>query len=235
MEKVRILIVEDSPDVASLLERGLIEEGFQVSVAKTGNEAMRLFDESWNLVILDLMLPDVPGESLLDYLTQKVDAPPALILTARTRLEDKVALFQRGCDDYLTKPFAFEELIGRVRALLRRSPRPIPDAVEYEGITLDSSTHVLVKEDKKITLTPKEFAICKLLVREPGRVFTRRELLHSIWGLGNEPKTNFIEVHLANLRKKLEPIKLDKWLQTVRGSGLAFSKNAIMPIEIHGS
>ena len=222
--KGRILVVEDAANVADLLRRGLTEEGFEVTVAASGEEALRHADQSWGLVVLDLMLPDLPGENVLDYFAHRLDRPPVLVLTARDQLEDKVALFQRGCDDYLTKPFAFEELLLRVQALLRRAPRVEPEACRYEDMALESATHKLRVGDRQIPLTPKEFAICRLLMREPGRVVSRRELLHGVWGLAHEPRTNFIEVHLTNLRKKLGQADRAEWLRTIRASGFVLNR-----------
>jgi DNA-binding response OmpR family regulator len=226
METSRILIVEDAPDVARLLQRGLTEEGFEAEVAPTGQVALRKADESWDAIILDLTLPDVPGETIMSYLAQRMDHPPVLVLTARGQLEDKLTLFRQGCDDYLTKPFALEELLHRVKALLRRAPKSLPDECHYEDMRLEASTHQLSVGASKISLTPKEFNICRLLMRAPGRVVSRKELLQAVWGLTHEPRTNFIEVHLANLRKKLGQVEREGWLQTIRASGFLLEKPA---------
>lgn len=230
MPQARILIVEDSAEVANFVQRGLSEEGYQVSVALTGQIGLRMLSESWDLLILDLMLPDMAGESILRYLGQQLESPRVLVLSARGEVADKIALFEYGCDDYLTKPFAFEELLGRVRALLRRSPRAAPDRLQYEDLSLDPANHRLLRSDSDVTLTPKEYAICRLLISRPGEVVSRRELLRSVWGLANEQRTNFVEVHLANLRKKLAQLDCADWLQTVRASGITFSRP-----ESHGS
>lgn len=220
----RILIVEDEPEISSLLQRGLAEEGYSAEVTNTGASAMRQFNEGWDLVILDLMLPDIAGETVLDFITQRRDHPPVLILSARAQLVDKLTLFERGCDDYLTKPFAIEELLSRVRALLRRAPKAVVDEGRYEDMYLESETLRCFADERSITLTPKEFAICRLLMREPGKVISKRQLIRSVWGVTQEPKTNYIEVHLANLRKKLSQLGRDEWLQTVRSSGFLFSR-----------
>ncbi len=221
MPNPKILIIEDANDVADLLRRGLTEEGFDVTVASTGREALARADEYWNLILLDLTLPDVPGEFILDYLNQKPDHPAVLVLTAIGGLDEKIKLFRKGCDDYLTKPFAFEELTSRIRALLRR-PTALPQKLRYEDLILDPDHFTLSCPDKKVTLTPKEFALCRHLMSDPGRVFTRRELLHSVWGFTNESQTNYIDVHVNHLRKKLSEINHDSWLRTIRGSGLTF-------------
>lgn len=222
MEKPRVLVVEDATDVANLLVRGLSEEGFEVEVAPNGEVALRRVLEPWNLVILDLMLPDLGGEQILDFLTQKADHPSVLVLTARDRLEDKLTLFRKGCDDYLVKPFEFEELLSRVKALLRR-PARTGESLKYEGLTLNPASFLLSFDKKKVILTPKEFALCRRLMNEPEKVISRREILHSVWGLTHEPKTNYIDVHVTNLRKKLAQVDCENWLHTVRGSGLMLS------------
>jgi len=224
MTAPRILIVEDEADLAQTLKQGLGEEGFSAEVALTGEVARRLFTQHWDLILLDLMLPDVPGEALLKYLKQEAHYPLVLVLTARSTVEDKLSLFRSGCDDYLTKPFVFSELLERVKALLRRSPRSALPVCTYEEVELDPVNHRLTAGDRSITLTPKETAICRLLLEEPGRVITRKEILHSVWGLKEEPDTNFIGVHVFNLRKKFAQLGLDEWFRTVRSSGFLVHK-----------
>lgn len=220
----KILIVEDTKALADVVQRGLNEAGYEAHVACTGEVAFRRLGEAWDLVILDLMLPDVSGEEILSFINQDPDGPRVLILTARSRMDDKIALFRQGCDDYLTKPFVFDELLGRVKALLRRASHPIADHIEYEGLSLDAERHVLMERGVEVTLTPKEFAICRLLMSEPGRLVSRKELLRSVWGLTHEQRTNFVEVHLANLRKKLAQIDRQDWLHTVRATGVTLQK-----------
>jgi two-component system OmpR family response regulator len=226
LENPRVLIIDDSAEVSDFLRRGLIEENYQVTVAQSGEVGLRRADEGWELIILDLMLPDISGESILEYITHRTDHPPVLVLTARDQLGDKLSLFRLGCDDYLTKPFAFEELLERVKALMRRAPKASNVDYHYEDMTLEPQTNLLTVGSfkTKISLTPKEFAICRTLIRQPGQVVSRKQLLHSVWGLRHEPKTNFIEVHFANLRKKLIPVKRENWVRTVRTSGFVLSR-----------
>lgn len=223
-EKHRILIVDDTSALADSISDGLSDEGYETVAEYSGAAALRRFDEHWNLVILDLMLPDMSGETLLDNLALKADCPSVLILTAKTGVEDKVSLFRRGCDDYLTKPFAFDELLGRVAALLRRAPRLVVGDCSYEDMLLDMSTHRLNAGGNTIALTPKESGLLKSLMRKPGRVVSRRELLHTVWGVIGESQTNLVQVHLANLRKKLSSIGREDWLQTVRTSGVVLCR-----------
>jgi DNA-binding response OmpR family regulator len=227
MLPARILLVEDEADLAEPVREGLADEGFHVDVAPDGATARRLLDRPWDLIVLDLNLPDIPGESLLSYLRQQPAYPAVLILTARNNIQDKLALFRQGCDDYLTKPFVFEELLVRVRALLRRgSHRPLASDFQYEDIILDPEGHRLTAGEKEISLTPKESAICRLLLTEPGRIVSRREILQGVWGLKDEPDSNLIGVHMFHLKKKLGQLGRDSWLQTVRMAGFVLTKPA---------
>jgi DNA-binding response OmpR family regulator len=224
MNKPKILVIEDDFGIADFVRRGLCDEGFDAHVAHIGEVAIRKLSEGWDLIILDLMLPDLPGESILKYMGQNLDRPPVLVLTARSGHDDKIALFRQGCDDYLTKPFMFEELLERARALLRRAKTVHALPHQYEDIVLDSATFRLICGDKTITLTPKEFSMCQILLREPGKVISWKELLRSVWGLNREPNTNFLGVHLTHLRKKLAEVGKENWIQTVRSQGLVFSE-----------
>jgi len=220
----KILIVEDDADVASLIERGLREEGFEPKITANAKTALRLLSGKWHVIILDLRLPDLPGESILKFLNHDSYRPPVLILTASGEVETKLELFRQGCDDYLIKPFVFDELLARVRALLKRPLRVVPDQCQYEDMALVNKPHGLIIGDRKIPLSPKEYAICRLLLGEPGKIVSRKELLHTVWGYAEESNTNFLEVHLAHLRKKLRPFGRDGWVQTVRNSGITLSR-----------
>lgn len=219
----KILIVEDESDISGPLAANLEEDGFQVAVAETVQVARQLSVDHWDLVILDLMLPDLSGETFLNYLKQQPDYPSVLILTARGTVQDKLSLFRQGCDDYLTKPFLYEELLERVRALLRRSQRVKTEIMQFEDIQLDPATFRLEIGKSHTLLTPKEASILKIFFSSPGKVISRKEILENVWGLREEPDTNFIGVHLFNLRKKLTELGLGAWLQTVRSSGFIFS------------
>lgn len=226
-------MVEDEKDLGEPLALGLREEGFQVEWKATGRDAMRTLDsETFDLVILDLMLPDINGEAILNYLKQRVDCPPVLMLTARTLLADKLAMFRKGCDDYLTKPVIFEELLERVRALLRRTQRsPQASRYQYRDLTLDQETFRLSAGEESVTLTPKEAAICRLLMNEPEKVVSRREILQGVWGLKEEPLSNLVGIHVFKLRKKFAAVGREDWFQTVRSSGFLLCE----PGRGHGS
>lgn len=221
-KKNRILLVEDNLNMAEPLKKGLEEEGFFIRHVTLGAEAIRALNEPWQLVILDLTLPDLPGESVLSNLKQKPDYPPVLILTARSKVEDKVGLFRQGCDDYLTKPFVFEELLGRVQALIRRSHRVLPNKTSLLDLELDPKSHTLSRGELSVQLTPKESLLIHFLIGVEGRIVSRKELLQYGWGLAEEPETNFIGVYLFNLRKKLSEVGCGDWLLTLRGTGYRF-------------
>lgn len=232
MSGPRILLVEDEPDLAEPILTGLKEEGFHAEWAPTGRKAIQRLVDFWDVLILDLNLPDIPGESILSNLRQQPDYPAVLVLTARGAMEDKLGLFRQGCDDYLTKPFIFEELVERIRALLRRSQRVLSSSSQYRDIELDPTTHELRSPSGAVELTPKESAIVQLLIKNSERVVSRKEILHHVWGLKDEPDTNFIGVHLFNLRKKMGEVKREDWLRTVRSSGFVLLEPGR---EIHGS
>lgn len=224
----RILVIEDEKDIADAVLDGLRNEGFEVDVARDGQTAIRYLNQKpWDLIILDLMLPDISGESILSYLTQRPEYPSVLILTAKNHLNDKIGLFRKGCDDYLTKPFIFEELLVRVEALLRRPPRVQPSGFRYGNMELDVVTNSLAAGAAAVSLTPKETALFRLFIREPERILSRKELLQEVWGLKEEPSANYIGIHLFNLRKKLSEIERGDWLQTVRASGFVLCNPSV--------
>lgn len=219
-KKNRILVIEDELDIAESIVEGLESQNYQVKHVADGQNAIRLLDyEQWDLVILDLMLPDISGEAILNYLTQKMDYPPVLVLTAKSLINDKLSLFKMGCDDYLVKPFFFEELHARLQALLRRPPRVQKENLNYQNIILDIVQNHVTADLNTVSLTPKEVSLLRLLMSEPRRIFSRKEILQSVWGLKEEPSANYIGIHLFNLRKKLAQINKENWLQTVRSSG----------------
>jgi len=220
----KILIVEDELDIAVPLSENLRDDGFEVEIMGTVEKARQALIHHWDLIILDLMLPDMSGEVLLNYVKQVPDYPSVLVLTARGTIQDKLSLFKKGCDDYLTKPFVYEELRERVRALLRRSHRVKVESLVIEDFKLDPETFLLGAGNLETQLTPKEAAILRLFFSSPGRVISRIEILENIWGLKEEPNTNFIGVHLFNLRKKLSEIGRENWLQTIRNSGFIFGR-----------
>jgi len=221
MTAVRVLIVEDQPKLAALLARGLREEGHAADVTGRGEDALWMAPSApYDAIVLDIMLPGRDGLSVVRELRSSGNATPVLALTARGALEDRIQGLDSGCDDYLPKPFAFDELLARIRALMRRqagggrSPR-----MEYAGIVLDPVTRVVARDGRTIELTNKEYALLELLLRHPGHVYTRTAILESVWGYDFDAGSNVLEVYMNFLRKKIDAGSAKKLLHTVRGVG----------------
>ncbi|MGE0823328.1 MAG: response regulator transcription factor [Candidatus Binatia bacterium] len=217
---MHILIVEDEKKVASFIKRGLEAEHYSVAVEYDGEAGIsRFFDGKYDLVILDVMLPKRDGLSVLRELRSRRIAVPILLLTARDTTEDKVAGLDQGADDYLTKPFAFEELLARVRALLRRNA-PTPAVIlSYTDLRLDPVTRQVTRAGKSLDLTAKEFALLEFFLRQPGRVLSRALIAQHVWGVDFDTFTNVIDVYVNYLRKKIDADFEPKLLHTVRGAG----------------
>jgi len=218
---VRILIVEDEPKVAGALREGLEQEGFEAVVALTGEDGFfRLHDESFDLVILDLMLPGRSGLQILETMRERGLDTPVLVLTARDTVEDRVAGLDIGADDYLTKPFAFAELVARVRALLRRgsAEETLLRAGELE---LDRLARSVTLAGTAIDLTHREFELLEVLMRHAGHVVSREMLARDVWKetMRATPLDNVIDVHVARLRRKIDSDGRLRHIHTVRGVG----------------
>lgn len=223
-----ILIVEDERAIASFLRRGLVFEGYRVVVADTGQRALKsLREDHPDLVILDIILPGgLDGLHICETFRTGGGDSPILMLTARDQVCDRVAGLNAGADDYLVKPFAFEELLARVRALLRRQERRRVE-IEPEGIirfadlTLDTSLRVAQRGDRQIPLTTREYDLLRFFVRHPNQVLTRDLLMERIWGYDFPGESNVLEVYISNLRRRLEGSGEPRLIQTVRGAGYA--------------
>lgn len=218
---MRILVVEDEEKVASFVKKGLEQSSHTVDVVTNGEDALAFaFAAEYDAIVLDIMLPGRDGLSVVQELRARGNAVPVLALTARGTLEDRIHGLDSGCDDYLAKPFAFDELLARLRALLRRQtggsrmPR-----LEYAGLVLDPVTRVVSREGRPIELTNKEYALLELLLRHPGQVFTRTAILESVWGYDFDASSNVLEVYMNFLRKKIDQAGNRKLLHTVRGVG----------------
>jgi DNA-binding response OmpR family regulator len=210
---MHILLIEDEKKVASFIQRGLEAEHYTVDVAHDGEIGLlRVFAGDYDLLILDVMLPKRDGLSVLHEVRQHKLTLPVLLLTARDTVVDKVAGLDCGADDYLTKPFAFEELLARVRALLRRGA-PMAD------LRLDLVTRQVTRASKRIDLTAKEFALLEFFLRQPGRVLSRTLIAQHVWGVDFDTFTNVIDVYVNYLRKKIDTDFEPKLLHTVRGAG----------------
>ena len=222
---MRILVVEDDKKVASFLEKGLREEGYAVDVAHDGADGlMKAHVHEYDLLLLDIMLPGRSGLEVVRDLRAKEKNVPVLMLTARDAQEDVVMGLDAGADDYLTKPFGFDELLARVRALLRRGGAARPDRLLYDDVELDRVKHVALRAGTRLDLTPKEFQLLEFLMLNPERVVRRTELLEKVWDLHFDPMSNVVDVHVGHLRRKLRETGADPLLQTVRGVGYVFQK-----------
>jgi DNA-binding response OmpR family regulator len=217
---MRILVVEDEEKVATFIRRGLEESAFAVDVAGTAEEALGLTrTATYDAIVLDLMLPGMGGLEMVRELRARGETTAVLALTARGTLADRVAGLDAGCDDYLPKPFAFEELLARLRALLRRAQPDRNPMLEYGGLRLDPSTRAVSRDGRAIELTNKEYALLELLLRRPNQVFTRTTIMERVWGYDFDSESNILEVYINFLRKKIDRGHARKLLHTVRGVG----------------
>src|SRR5436309_12638099 len=218
---MRILVVEDDRKVASFIRKGLEEEGHAVEVAADGDEAVeRAADGSaWDLVVLDVMLPKRDGFSVLKALRADGMKAPVLMLTARDAVSDRVAGLDSGADDYLTKPFAFEELLARVRALLRRGGDRASAVLRVGDLTLDPATREVRRGTRRVSLTAREYTLLEYFMRSAGRVLSRPMLAQHVWGLDFDSESNVVDVYVGYLRRRIEASGERKLLHTVRGAG----------------
>ncbi len=217
---MRILVVEDEKKVASFIKRGLEEEGHAVDVAVDGEEGLTMaLGSVHDLIILDIRLPKMDGLRVLKELRQEKVMTPVLLLTVRVTIEDKVLGLDAGADDYQTKPFAFQELVARVRALLRRRAAADPAILQVADLTLDPARRAVSRGDERIELTAREFALLDYFMRNPGRVLTRAMIAEHVWDYTFDTTTNVIDVYVNYLRKKIDAGWEPKLLHTVRGVG----------------
>ncbi len=217
---MRILLVEDDAKAARLLARGFAEEGFVVDIAGSAEEGdERAFVTDYDLIVLDWMLPGKNGLQLCADLRRRGTETPILMLTARDALADRVAGLNTGADDYLTKPFAFEELLARSRALLRRSELTRPPVLQAADLSLDPHTHAVLRAESPLDLTPKEYAILEILLRHAGEVVSRSRLAEQVWKADLIAIDNLIDVHISKLRRKVDGPGQAALIQTVRGRG----------------
>ncbi len=218
--KAHILIVDDDPRITDLLRRVLAFEGYSVAIAASGPEALnRALERPPDLIILDLMLPGLNGLEVAQRLRTAGDNVPILMLTARDAIADRVEGFERGADDYLVKPFAPEELVARVKALLRRSQEERHELLRYADVELDTGTRVAHRGAREIELSPTEYELLALLLRRPRQVLTREIILDRVWGMEFEGSSNVMEVYVGYLRSKLEAEGEPRLIYTVRGVG----------------
>jgi heavy metal response regulator len=216
---MRILIVEDDTNVARFIEKGLKEQGYDVDVAYDGEEGLSLATAvPYDLIILDILLPKIDGMTVCRKLRAK-NRTPILLLTVRDLVEDKVAGLEAGADDYLTKPFAFVELLARIRVLLRRATGPLAHRLKVADLELDPETRHAWRGGKVIPLTHKEYALLEYLVRNKNRVLTRTAIIDYVWGINFDTMTNIVDVQIRALRAKIDRDFSSPLITTVRGAG----------------
>jgi two-component system, OmpR family, copper resistance phosphate regulon response regulator CusR len=218
---MRVLVVEDERKVASFIRQGLQEEGHAVEVAADGAAALDLLLASpgYDLVVLDVMLPKRGGFEVLRTLRAQRIRTPVLLLTAKDGVADKVAGLDLGADDYLTKPFVFEEFLARVRALLRRGTGQTAPVLKLADLSLDPATREVTRGRRRITLTAREHALLDYFLRNVGRVLTRPMIAQHVWGLDFDPESNIVDVYVGYLRRKIDGEAEPRLLHTVRGAG----------------
>jgi two-component system copper resistance phosphate regulon response regulator CusR len=217
---VRILIVEDESKTAAYLRKGLSESGFLVDVAQRGGDGLHLaLTQEYELVVLDVALPELDGWSVLKGIRQGGRQTAVLFLTARDSVADRVKGLELGADDYLVKPFAFSELLARVRSILRRGPARQPETLRVADLELDLIRHKARRGDKRLDLTPKEFALLSLLARRKGEVLSRTLIAEQVWDMHFDSDTNVVDVAVRRLRRKVDDEFPGKLIRTVRGSG----------------
>jgi two-component system OmpR family response regulator len=225
---MRLLVVEDSPKMASLLRRGLTEEGYAVDVVGNGVDGVWLAtEESFDAIVLDVVLPDIDGFEVCRRLRRANRWAPLLMLTARDDVSDRVRGLDAGADDYLTKPFAFEELFARVRSLVRRGPHERSPVLANGDLALDPAEHSVVRGSEPIHLTPKEFALLQYLMQHPGEALTRGRLLEHVWDFAFDGDPNIVDVYVGYLREKIDRPFGRASLETVRGVGYRLRKETV--------
>lgn len=223
---MRILVVEDDRKVAGFIEMGLREEGYAVDVAPDGEEAGVLAHvNQYDAILLDLMLPRKNGLQVATELRREGRSTPILMLTARDATEDIVRGLDAGADDYLTKPFKFDELLARLRALVRRGGAARLERLSYGPLELDRLKHGASVGGKRLELTPREFHLLEHFMLHPEEVVRRTELLEKVWDMHFDPESNVVDVHVGNLRRKLREAGYDSLIRTVRGVGFCLQGN----------
>src|SRR5438094_8124285 len=227
MSAMKLLVVEDEPKTAAYLQKGLQESGFVLDVAQNGEDGLHLARNShYDLIILDVMLPRRDGWSVLAELRKSGITTPVLFLTARDAIQDRVQGLEGGADDYLVKPFAFSELLARVRSLLRRGPGRQTDQLVVGDLSIDFRRHRAERAGKKLDLTPKEFSLLSLLARHAGEALSRTLIAEQVWDMNFDSDGNVVDVHVRRLRAKVDDPFGRKLIHTVRGVGYVLEERA---------
>jgi two-component system, OmpR family, response regulator MprA len=223
--KAHILVVDDDPRITELLRRIFAYEGYSVTIAASGDEALtRTLEQPPDLIVLDIMLPGLNGLEVTQRLRAASDYVPILMLTARDSVADRVAGFEVGADDYLVKPFAPEELLARVKALLRRKLLERHEVLRYADVELDTGTRLAYRGAREMELSPTEYELLALFLRRPRQVLTRDIIMDRVWGLDFEGSSNVMEVYVGYLRAKLEAVGEPRLIHTIRGIGYVFKE-----------
>jgi two-component system copper resistance phosphate regulon response regulator CusR len=224
---VKALVVEDEKKTAMYLRKGLSESGFTVDVAERGDDGLYMASKgNYDIVVLDIMLPERDGWSVLSELRRSGNQTPVLMLTARDAVQDRVKGLEQGADDYLVKPFAFTELLARIRTILRRGTKLQPNTLRVGDLEIDFVQHRATRGGRKLDLTPKEFALLSLLARRRGEVLTRTVISEQVWDWNFDSQTNVVDVHMKRLRAKVDEAFDHKLIQTVRGVGYVLEESS---------
>ena len=220
---MRVLIVEDNPKMATAVRKGLQEHGFAVDVSHTGFEGEEMaVQQSYDCILLDLMLPDRDGVEVCRNLRRRKVATPVIMLTALDTTDQKVVGLDSGADDYITKPFEFDEVLARIRAILRRGEATESRTLRCEELSLDLYTRMATRGQKQIELSNKEFSLLEYLMRNPNRVLTRTQIGEKVWDMNFDPGSNVIDVYIAALRKKIDRNYEQQLIHTIKGAGYRF-------------
>jgi heavy metal response regulator len=218
-------VIEDEKKVATFIKKGLVEEHYAVDTAFDGEEGLYLSEvNDYDLIVLDLMIPKIDGYGVLKKIRERKDNVPILVLTAKDSVEDTVRGLDAGCDDYLTKPFAFAELLARIRALLRRDKKEKESVLRIADLSLSIVTHKVMRQGKEIELTSKEYALLEYFMRNPEKVLTRTMISEHVWDYHFDSNTNVIDVYVNYLRKKIDKDFDPKLIHTIRGIGYMMKK-----------
>ncbi|MBN2164414.1 MAG: response regulator transcription factor [Pontiellaceae bacterium] len=217
---MKVLVVEDDPKIASFVQKGLKEQGYVVDVCHDGDEGYDLASgESYDVILLDIMLPGRDGLSILRALRAEKNTVPVILLTARSGLDERVEGLNMGADDYLPKPFYMEELIARIIAVSRRASGDQLSVLRHGDLVLNLITRDVLRGDNRLELTSREFNLLELMIRSPGRVYSRTQLLEHVWGYDFDPQTNVVDVYIRRLRNKVDLPNELSLIETVRGVG----------------
>jgi two-component system, OmpR family, response regulator len=222
---MKILLVEDEKRISGFVRKGLEEQGFGVDACMDGNEAYVLATtQRYDAIVLDIMLPGRDGLSILKNLRDQRNTTPVILLTARTALDERLEGLNLGADDYMTKPFFVEELVARIHAIVRRASGEKLTILQADDLVVNLVTREVTRGGVPIKLTSREFSLLEYMMRSPGRVFTRTQILEHVWSYDFDPNTNLIDVHIQRLRKKISPDDKEQLIETLRGVGYRFKK-----------